>query len=152
MSRSAVAQDFNTFQRDCRDRRNIWPLRTGATDLHQCGTVTAFGVDENESLVGRHAAQCCRPDECTTIRNRLTRKRVRRNQRLDDVISVRERHVCNLIGAKHIHRHRRIHDGAGFAPHTGDDDFLLDSCFVCRRLIVRLCIGDPPGDHHTNDR
>ena len=126
-------------------------MRTRTTDLNQSGAVTALGVDQNERFVGRHATQRCRANERTTVRNRLASQRVRRNQCLDDIVGIRERYIRDFIIAEHIDRNGRIHNRPRFTAHAGDDDLFLNRCLICHRLVIGLCIGYPPGNHHTYD-
>ena len=85
--------------------------------------MTAFAVDEHECVVRRKAAELCRADERSAVRNRLATYVIRRNQRLQDIHGIRVRNRLDLVRVERINRNSRVNSRTRTTTHTCCDDF-----------------------------
>ena len=69
----AVTQHLDRGEADCGNRGDIGTLRARSANRHQSGAMTAFGIDQHQSLVGRQATHRSGPDKTRAVGDRLPR-------------------------------------------------------------------------------
>ena len=125
---SAVAQYFDAFERNGRDRADVdavRPLRLPEGEDADCGrAVPAFAVDQHQGRVRRQPAHLGRADQRVRVTDGVLGDVIGRNSRGQQVVQVADAVIPETVAVDDVHRNGRVCGRTTHCPGADHSHFL----------------------------